>query len=458
MSSSLVASIHHLLAQHRVNLSALATALEIPLATLRRVTAPATAPTPLCAWESLMQAVGAVVSLEYAGKRYPVPLPDLHQARMQEVHHRLVERLCLNRTLGPSARSQKMVTTAQAQREVQALRRTIETAITQALPPGTHHTTSIFAPAAAMITGVAAMSLLGRSYENLELVTGISGRSHRLLCTPDEQRPMAILQSALALVGIVVVVDCEAVSSTWVIGQAKSTPTAFQKATNQRTGAARGAPAHEHLPLAKSQILTALLGERSLAPTLISIARSAGVSAGSLAHWERRQRDPTLEALEALAAALGGAITLGGRISRRLTPAQPTRERLEQAFHQTCSSYRWSVGRATGLTDDALRREIARRVESTRSRVVVQVQHLPAMSSGSLVDWIRARRAGLQAVGHGSVLELSLISGLNRGSIDRILLDDTRLDAPYLTLLNELGMTPTIETQAVRMAACPGAN
>lgn len=448
--SALVATVHHLLVHHRIDLSAVATALEIPLATIRRLTSPATAPATLAAWESLMASIGATVHLFYAGERYPVALPVLNRKRIQEVHERMVERSCAARPMGPASNKDLV------SREILTLRRSVETTIAHALPPGTHHSTSIFEPAAVMIAGVAVTATLGRSFDTLELVTGVPGIIHQQLCASDEQRPMAILQTVLAVLGIVVVVDSTMAQSQWIIGTAVPTPAAFRKVVNQHTGTTRGAPSHEHLPLGESQVFAAIQGEKALIPTLLTTARTAGIPASTLNHWERRQRDPILEALETMTAALGGSIALDGRISCRLAPVRPTAERLEQAFRQTCSSYRWSVGRATGLTGDALMKEVARRVESTRSRVLEYMPTLPPITAGSLVEWIRGRVTALRAAGSGSVLELALISGLNRSIIGRILQDAERLDASYRALFTTMNVTLNVHDQGAAVSLSKG--
>ena len=447
--SALVATIHQLLAHQRIDLSALASTLQIPLATIRRMTSPATAPVALAAWESLLKSVDATVHLNYAGERYPVHFPALNRNRMQAVYERMIGRTESNRRMRFEmlATSPKAITKIHAEREVQERRQSIETALTRELPAGTHHTASIFAPAAVMIAGVANTATLGRSCDALELVTGVRGRTHQLMCLPDEPRPMAILQSVLALVGIVVEVEISRAQSRWIIGQPTTTPTTFLKAVNQKTGATRGAPARKHLPSRPSQILAAILGDPALTKTLIATAHAAGISVSTRQHWQRRQRDPVLEALEMLVGALGGEITLHGRIERHIAPMVPTPERLDQAFQQTCSAYRCSVSRATGLTKDGLLQELQRRVEQTRTRVREHLRLMPATTDNGIVAWIRARRAALYSHQLGSVLELSLITGLNRGVIDRILLNEQPLDEPYRLAFQSVGISVTVSTR-----------
>lgn len=446
-TSALVTTIHQVLALHRIDLSGISQAVRIPLATVQRVTTPTTAPIALTAWEALLRVVGASVVVEFQGERYPVALPSLEKKRVHEAHERLVERTYAASTITPLHRLQgkkEAMTREQARRQVSAQARQIARILKESLPTGRQHSPNIFAPAVAVITGVATAGVLGRSFEGLELVTGIPARTHRKLCAPDDQRPVAILQTVLALVGMVVVVEHN--TTRWVIGSPSASGKTFVKTMNQATGATRGAPAHEHLPLAPSQLLGLLVGEHALVQDIAEVAQRAGVVSSTLKHWERRRRDPTLEALEAMTAALGGHVILRGRIERRIIPSGPTPERLAQAFKQTCSAYRWSVGRATELTGGALMTEIRRRVEHTRVRVQEHLRLLPATEKSGIVAWIRARRAVLQTHGLGSVLELSLITGLNRRIIDRILLDADPLDGPYLRALTFLGISLTVTT------------
>lgn len=439
--SALVMTIHRVLAQNRINLAAIAKVTQIPLATIRRVTSPATAPTGLAAWESLLRAIGASVHVEFQGAPSQVDLPDLHAKHLHAVHERLVDRAYAEPSSNLGHRRPKTrVSRKQVSRETTALRNRIVQILDDSLPTGRHRTTSLFAPVAAMISGVAAAGVMGRSFDTLELVTGVPGRTHRQLCTPDEQRPIAILQTVLGMAGVVVVVEHQ--KARWEIGH--STPVAapaFLKTTNHQTGATRGAPSHEHLPLAPSQILNALLGERPIFQDLVIAATRAGISATTIRSWERRRRDPLLEALETMTAALGGRIILSGRLQRNLTPIDPSPARLEQAFRQTCSAYRWSVGRTTGLSGNELAEEVRRRVEHTRKRVREHLRLLPSPESNGVVSWIRTRRASLQKHGLGSVLELSLITGLNRSIIDRILLDAAPIDAVHLGAMEELGIS-----------------
>ena len=302
--SALVMTIHRVLAQNRINLAAIAKVTQIPLATIRRVTSPATAPTGLAAWESLLRAIGASVHVEFQGAPSQVDLPDLHAKHLHAVHERLVDRAYAEPSSNLGHRRPKTrVSRKQVSRETTALRNRIVQILDDSLPTGRHRTTSLFAPVAAMISGVAAAGVMGRSFDTLELVTGVPGRTHRQLCTPDEQRPIAILQTVLGMAGVVVVVEHQ--KARWEIGH--STPVAapaFLKTTNHQTGATRGAPSHEHLPLAPSQILNALLGERPIFQDLVIAATRAGISATTIRSWERRRRDPLLEALETMTAAL----------------------------------------------------------------------------------------------------------------------------------------------------------
>ncbi len=438
--SALVTTIHRVFALHRIDLAGIAGSIHIPLATVRRVTTPTSAPTALAAWEAMLRAVDASVHVVFQGKRYPVILSGLSSKKRQEVHARLAERTFADNTLGPTrqARTTGAMTREQASHATSALRRRVTQIISEALPTGKHRSTSLFAPVAAMIAGVAAAGVLGRSYETLELVTGIPGRTHRQLCAPDERRPVAILQTILGLVGMVVVIERR--KAQWVIGQTTATSATFLKPTHEQAGA----PAHEHLPQAPSLILQAFLGERLIAQDLIAAAPRAGISQSTLKHWARRRRDPTLEALETLVGAMGGIITLHGRLEQRITPNGPTPERLDQAFRQTCSAYRWSVGRATGLTEDGLSKEIRRRVKHTRDRVNEHLRLMPGADGDGLVTWIRIRRAALQQHGLGSVLELSLITGLNRRIIDRILLDAESIDTAHVRALKKIGISITV--------------
>jgi hypothetical protein len=273
---------------------------------------------------------------------------------------------------------------------------------------------------------------------------GLTAGVRLAVCLDQNIPALTTLERILAALGIALVIHRGPV--TWHWGRESPLPADLlvtPDSQRHRPGARLGARTPlAPSPLVKALVLVGRLHDRAG----FAQAKSFGLSAARLGRWRRAGVDQDLATLESAVVALGGRLVLAGATSVRILPIRLPKGRLRLVLRDAASARRSSVANATGLTGDPLEHELHVRVTRYRQKLLRQLALAePGPPATSMTEWVCRRRETLRDGGEPwSILALSLVTGLSRMAIKRLL--ERQIDEqPVLRLLEQLQLALVIE-------------